>query len=64
MTPPCAEDFTVCLIYIKPLEMRAITVMLDERFDNVPVKHSDLNDYTLGRIGDHKVVVVGPARGE
>ncbi|KAI1096765.1 nucleoside phosphorylase domain-containing protein [Rostrohypoxylon terebratum] len=61
---PQAETYTVCIIYIKPLEMRAITVMLDERFDSVPVAHGDANDYTLGRIGHHNVVVVGPARGD
>ncbi|OTA81209.1 hypothetical protein M434DRAFT_47169, partial [Hypoxylon sp. CO27-5] len=56
--------FTVGIIYIKPLEMKAITVMFDERFDSIPVAHGDVNDYSLGRIGHHNIVVVGPARGD
>lgn len=63
--PPPADDFTVGLVYVKPLEMRAITVMLDERYRSViPRAHGDNNDYVVGRIGDHHVVVVGPPRGE
>lgn len=59
-----ADTFTVALIYIKPLELRAITVMLDERYDSVTLAHGDHNDYILGRTGNHNVVVVGPARGD
>lgn len=62
--PPSKDAFTVGLIYIKPLEMNAITAMLDERFSSVEVAQGDLNDYTLGRIGEHNVVIVGPARGD
>jgi len=61
---PSADSFTVGLIYIKPLEMAAITTMLDERFDSVPTAHGDPNTYVLGRIGDHNVAVTGPARGD
>ncbi|TGJ79413.1 hypothetical protein E0Z10_g9350 [Xylaria hypoxylon] len=64
MAAPSADDYTVALIYIKPLEMMAITPMLDERLSSVPVALGDLNDYTLGRIGDHNVIIVGPARGD
>jgi nucleoside phosphorylase len=62
--PPLATAFTVGLIYIKPLEMRAITPMLDERFGPIPVAYGDSNEYTLGRIGDHNVAIIGPARGD
>jgi nucleoside phosphorylase len=64
MDPPPAESFTIGLIYIKPLEFLALTPMLDERFASVPIAHGDQNDYTLGRIGSHNVVIVGPARGD
>jgi nucleoside phosphorylase len=64
MNSPHPDAFTVGLIYIKPLEMRAITAMLDEKFGSVPIAHGDLNEYTLGRIGDHNVVIIGPARGD
>ncbi|KAF3765153.1 purine and uridine phosphorylase, partial [Cryphonectria parasitica EP155] len=58
-------DFTVGLVYVKPLEMRALTMMLDERYrSEIPTAHGDDNEYILGRIGDHNVVVVGPPRGE
>lgn len=63
--PPPADDFTVGLVYVKPLEMRALTTMLDERYrSGIARAHGDNNDYVLGRIGDHNVVVVGPPRGE
>ncbi|XXH01675.1 hypothetical protein Hte_008035 [Hypoxylon texense] len=64
MESPKAETFTIGIIYIKPLEMKAVTVMLDERYGSLPVAHGDVNEYILGRIGHHNVVVVGPARGD
>ncbi|KAI0426000.1 nucleoside phosphorylase domain-containing protein [Xylaria sp. FL1042] len=62
-TPP-ADTLTVGLVYVKPLEMVAIGVMMDVRYASIPVAHGDFNDYILGRIGDHNVVMVGPARGD
>jgi nucleoside phosphorylase len=59
--PPEAD--TIGLIYIKPLEMNAITVMLDEEHDSASLALEDKNEYILGRIGKHNVAVVGPARG-
>ncbi|KIM96578.1 hypothetical protein OIDMADRAFT_132188 [Oidiodendron maius Zn] len=58
-----ADAYTVGLIYIKPLEMNAITVMLDERHESVPLRLGDDNEYMLGRIGVHNVAVAGPPRG-
>ncbi|EXJ91798.1 hypothetical protein A1O3_00348 [Capronia epimyces CBS 606.96] len=58
-----SDAYTVALIYVKPLEMHAITVMLDEQHESVPLALEDKNEYTLGRIGKHNVAVVGPARG-
>ncbi|KAI1165041.1 nucleoside phosphorylase domain-containing protein [Nemania serpens] len=64
MEAPKAEMFAVAIVYIKPIELRAITVMLDERWWN-PVSSApgDGNEYTLGRIGEHNVILVGPPRG-
>jgi len=59
--PP--EAYTIGLIYIKPLEMNAITVMLDEEHESVSLALEDKNEYILGRVGKHNVAVVGPARG-
>jgi nucleoside phosphorylase len=60
---PTADAYTVGIIYIKPLEMDAITVMLDERHESVTLRLEDDNEYTLGRIGDHNVAIAGPPRG-
>ncbi|KAK6339194.1 SH3 and multiple ankyrin repeat domains protein 2 [Orbilia javanica] len=58
------SDYTVGLIYAKPLEMHAILTMLDEEHKSLQLDEDDENEYTLGRIGSHNVVVFGPARGE
>lgn len=58
-----ADAYTVGLIYVKPLEMHAITVMLDEEHGPVTLQLGDNNEYTLGRIGAHNVAIAGPARG-
>jgi nucleoside phosphorylase len=58
-----SDAYTVGLIYVKPLEMNAITVMLDEEYESVPLALGDKNEYTLGRIGRHNIAIVGPARG-
>jgi nucleoside phosphorylase len=59
-----SDAFTVGLVYVKPVEMNAITVMLDEEYQSVPLAVGDKNAYTLGRIGKHNVVIVGPGRGD
>ncbi|KAF3307927.1 SH3 and multiple ankyrin repeat domains protein 2 [Orbilia oligospora] len=58
------NDYTVGLIYVKPLEMNAIIPMLDERHEQLRLNEDDDNEYTLGRIGAHNVMVVGPPIGE
>lgn len=58
-----ADAYTIGLIYVKPLEMNAITVMLDEEYERVSLAMGDKNEYVLGRIGKHNVAIVGPARG-
>ena len=58
-----ADAYTVGLIYAKPIEMHAITVMLDEIHQPLPMRLGDDNEYTLGRIGKHNVALAGPPRG-
>jgi nucleoside phosphorylase len=59
-----AHSYTVGLIYVKPLEMNAIAVMLDETHEPVQLQVGDTNEYLLGRVGVHNVVIAGPPRGE
>jgi nucleoside phosphorylase len=58
-----AAAYTVALLYIKDLEMDAITAMLDAEHASVSIQQGDDNKYTLGRIGKHNVVIVGAPRG-
>ncbi|KAF3901971.1 hypothetical protein ABW21_db0203416 [Orbilia brochopaga] len=59
-----ADEFTVGIIYAKPLEMTAITVMVDEFYLPVTLHTGDTNEYVLGRIGHQNVAIAGPARGK
>lgn len=58
-----ADAYTVGITYVKPLKMHAITAMLDEHREAVPMRFGDDNEYTLGKIGYHNVAIVGPPRG-
>lgn len=58
-----AAAYIIAIIYVKPIEMNAITVMVDEFHESVPIRLADENEYTLGRIGKHNVVIAGPPRG-
>ncbi|KAH8590405.1 nucleoside phosphorylase domain-containing protein [Bisporella sp. PMI_857] len=58
-----ADAYTVGIIYIKPLEMNAITVMLDEGHEPILLHFEDDNEYILGKIGNHNVAIAGPPRG-
>ncbi|KAL6235499.1 nucleoside phosphorylase domain-containing protein [Aspergillus navahoensis] len=53
------NDYTVGLICPLPIEHIAATACLDVEHDNVSVNASaaDNNDYVLGRIGEHNVVI-------
>ncbi|KAK6332584.1 SH3 and multiple ankyrin repeat domains protein 2 [Orbilia blumenaviensis] len=55
--------YTIGLVYVKPLELDAIIPMLDEQHESLPLHEEDQNEYILGRIGQHNVIVVGPPRG-
>jgi nucleoside phosphorylase len=52
------EDYTVGWICALPLEAAAATAILDETHEEPRKRHSnDDNVYTLGRIGEHNVVI-------
>jgi ankyrin repeat domain-containing protein 50 len=51
------EDYTVGWICPLPIELAAATAMLDEEHDTLPSPETDKNSYSLGRIGDHSVVI-------
>jgi nucleoside phosphorylase len=55
---PLRADYTVGWICALPVELAAAHEMLDEEHQDLP--HNDSNDtnlYTLGRIGEHNVVI-------
>ncbi|KAH8169879.1 phosphotransferase enzyme family protein [Sarocladium implicatum] len=62
-TPP-ASDFTVGIIYVKPLELMAVVPMLDHKYPPISAVNSLPYVYTLGQIGHHNVAIAGPARGQ
>lgn len=51
------DDFTVGWVCALPIELPAAQVMLNERHEDLPQSGDDANMYTLGRIGDHNVVL-------
>ncbi|KAK6507942.1 hypothetical protein TWF481_006362 [Arthrobotrys musiformis] len=58
MTPLDSRNYTVGCICALPVEMAAVTAMLDEEHDKPTQQDShDQNTYTLGRIGEHNVVI-------
>ena len=51
------REYTVGWICALPIEASAATGMLDEHHDSLPQQPHDSNNYTLGRIGGHNVVI-------
>jgi len=51
------EDYTVGWVCALPIELTAAQEMLDEEHDDLPQDSDDANIYTLGRIGEHNVVI-------
>src|SRR6202011_1904214 len=53
------EDYTVGWVCALPIEFAAATEMLDEEHEEIllPQDATDTNLYSLGRIGEHKVVI-------
>jgi nucleoside phosphorylase len=52
-----AEDYTVALVCALPIELAAVTAMLDEEHRDLPQDMNDTNIYSLGRIGEHNCVI-------
>lgn len=51
------DDYTVGWLCALPLELGAAKGMLDEEHEALPPRLGDSNNYTLGRIGQHNVVL-------
>jgi nucleoside phosphorylase len=51
------QDYTVGWVCALPIELATATAMLDEKHQSLSYDDNDLNLYTLGRIGEHNVVV-------
>jgi nucleoside phosphorylase len=51
------EDYTVGWVCALPIELAAATALLDEEHKSFPYDDNDPNLYTLGRIGEHNVVL-------
>src|SRR5437667_10857954 len=54
---PCREDYTVGWVCALPIELAAAEEMLDEEHEDSDRDSNDANIYTLGRIGEHNVVI-------
>ena len=52
------EEYTVGWVCALPIELAAAQEMLDEEYEDLEQDEHDNNLYSLGRIGDHKVVIV------
>src|SRR3984885_9552045 len=51
------EDYTVGWVCALPIELAAAAEMLDEEHQDLPQHDNYTNLYTLGRIGEHNVVI-------
>lgn len=51
------HDYTVAWICALPIEMAAAKAMLEEVHPDLPIHPSDTNQYILGRIGPHNIVL-------
>jgi len=51
------DSYTVGWVCALPIELAAAQAMLDDQHDNLPQNSDDTNTYTLGRIGEHNVVL-------
>lgn len=53
----CPDDYTVGWICALPVEMAAVKLMLDAIHPSLPRPPTDQNNYILGNIGDHNIVI-------
>jgi nucleoside phosphorylase len=53
----CREDYTVGWVCALPIELAAAQAMLDDEHEDLDHDIHNTNIYTLGRIGEHNVVI-------
>ncbi|KAJ5732695.1 hypothetical protein N7493_004176 [Penicillium malachiteum] len=53
----CHDDYAVGWICALPVEMAAAKLMLDKIHDPLPHPRADQNNYILGNIGEHNIVI-------
>lgn len=58
------NDYTVGWVCALPIELTAAQEMLDEEHQDLPQNGEDANIYSLGRIGEHNVVLAGQPTGQ
>jgi hypothetical protein len=51
------EDYTVGWVCALPVELAATQEMLDEEHETIYHNANDTNIYSLGRIGEHNIVI-------
>jgi len=51
------QDYTVGWVCALPIELAAAAGMLDEEHQDLPQDTNNSNLYTLGRIGEHNIVI-------
>jgi nucleoside phosphorylase len=52
------EEYTVGWVCALPIELAAAQEMLDEKHEDLEHDKNNNNLYSLGRIGDHNIVIV------
>ncbi|KAJ4297968.1 hypothetical protein N0V90_005867 [Kalmusia sp. IMI 367209] len=52
------DDYTIAWICALPIELTAAQEMLDEEHEDLEQDEHDSNIYSLGRVGEHNVVIV------
>ena len=57
------NDYTVAWICVLHEELTAAMAMLDEKHATLPQHQNDANAYTLGRVGEHNVVIAAAPAG-
>ena len=58
------NDYTVGWVCALPKEQTAATAMLDQKHADLPKPQHDHNAYTLGRVGEHNIVIACLPKGE
>ncbi|KAJ5731301.1 uncharacterized protein N7483_005809 [Penicillium malachiteum] len=62
--PRSHAEYTVGWVCALPKEQIAATAMLDQEHNQLPKPPNDSNNYTLGSIGEHNVVIARLPKGQ